>query len=108
MHAFHADEAFGEAVLAVCIKASEGLALLAIEALGLQVTRLVDAIVASIMMYVDVVRAGKLLKVALGCDSVFAGSCFLVTPVHVFGDNVNKEHGTTVAAFATLTSVERY
>ena len=50
-----ADVAFGKAVLPVRANASEGLTLLAVEDLGLEITRLIDAIVALIVTYVDVV-----------------------------------------------------
>ena len=46
--------AFCKAVLPVRANASERLTLLAVEDLGLEITRLIDAVVASIVTYVNV------------------------------------------------------
>ena len=69
---------------------------------------MVDAVVALVVTYVNIVGTGELLEVALGCDGFFAGGCLLVTAVHVFCDTINKQCGATVAAFATLSGMEQY
>ena len=86
-----ADVALGKAVLQVRANAGEGLTLLTVEDLGVEITRLVDAIVTWIMMDVDDMWAGELLKVAFGRDDFFTGGSLLVTAVHVFCDTVNCE-----------------
>ena len=103
-----ANVAFSKAVLPMSSYARERLTLLAIHDFRLESFGVVNAVVASIMLHMNIMGASELLEVPFGGDSLFTVGVFLVTTMDVFGHAIYEESGTFVAAFAALTGLKRH
>lgn len=66
----------------MCTDAGEGLGLVAKSNVLLEMSGLVDAIVAAVVTHMDIVRASKLLKLMFGLDGLDCVGGFLMTAVN--------------------------